>query len=106
MAAAATSLKSQAQDLVQTVSVFKLQPGQDVNTTSTTYYSPLKKSPSMRPALVSSAPKRPAIAAAPKKPALPATPKALSAPAKPVSIKPTKASTAKADSALDEWETF
>ena len=96
MAAAATSLKSQAQDLVQTVAVFKLKGGHEAKPAFRSA-TPAKNF-SARPALAAQAPKRPALAPA-KKPTLSAPPKKLSAPAKPA------APAAKAGGD-DDWETF
>jgi methyl-accepting chemotaxis protein len=83
MAAAASSLKSQAQDLVQTVAVFKL------SNTDSTPRAKVSYSPSSRPSVPS---QRPSVKAASK-------PTALSAP------KRVKAVTAKAGDAED-WESF
>jgi methyl-accepting chemotaxis protein len=104
MAAAASSLKSQAQDLVQVVATFKLIEGEATR----------------RPAVQRNiAPPRPvAFASSPKRPALskPAAPKKVAAPrpisqaaAKPISQSAPKAAaishqTSKADD--EEWETF
>jgi methyl-accepting chemotaxis protein len=98
MAAAASSLKGQAQDLVQVVAVFKLAPGDEG--TRALAHAPRPRPPMRAPALAA-APRRPAIAA-PKKPAAPvAKAKALAAPARP------KPAPAKAKAASDEeWETF
>jgi hypothetical protein len=106
MAAAASSLKSQAQDLVQVVAVFKLAPGDEA--TRAFAHAPRSKPPMRAPALAAApgraaiaAPQRAAIAA-PKKPAaLPAKAKALAAPAR---AKPAPAP-AKAGGD-DDWETF
>ena len=88
MAAAASSLKSQAQDLVQTVAVFKLA-------------GPALANPAPPPAAASPKP-APAVRAPSPKPA-PAvtTPQRLSAPA----ATPAKA-TPKAAGSDDDWETF
>jgi methyl-accepting chemotaxis protein-1 (serine sensor receptor) len=88
MAAAASSLNSQAQDLVQAVSVFKLAQGQGV--------SPQPAPATPRPAMAKPASQAPKTAPAPD---------ALAAPI--ASTKPAPApvaKTAKADQ--DDWETF
>jgi methyl-accepting chemotaxis protein len=84
MAAAASSLKSQAQDLVQTVAVFKLTQGQ-VQSAPTKTISQPKPSVSNK-------------AAAPKALAKPVTKTVLPPASKPVS--------AKADDATGDWESF
>jgi hypothetical protein len=96
MAAAASSLKSQAQELVQTVAVFKLAQGHQTAT-------PLRAAPAAprtQPSALARAPKRPSLAAV-RKPALAGKPISLAAPTKPAS----PSASAKAD-AGDEWETF
>jgi len=91
MAAAASSLKSQAQDLVQVVAVFKLAPGDEAARAQA-------PRPRTRPAPLAAPAQRAAIAA-PRKPAPKA--KSLAAPARPAPApKPAKAA------ADDEWETF
>ncbi|MDO8700024.1 MAG: methyl-accepting chemotaxis protein [Rhodoferax sp.] len=106
MAAAASSLKSQAQDLVGTVAVFKLSPAQGS--------SGLRRS---APPAQSAAPRAAAPAAArsslapAKKPAIAGKPQALAAPAKPAAppaAKPSPKPVAKAAAAGgdDDWETF
>ena len=110
MAAAASSLKSQANDLVQTVAVFKLSAGQG--------HSPLRASPA--PVAVAHSPKpAPAIKAPVRKPApMPAV-----SAAKPAAPKPAPAASKAAPPVLtaaapkpaakpvpaggdDDWETF
>jgi methyl-accepting chemotaxis protein len=98
MAAAATSLKSQAQELVQTVAVFKLHEGQNAGSS---YRSAPPKKTAARPALAAQAPKRPSLAPA-KKPVLSAPPKKLSSPA-PKAAAPAASAKAGGD---DDWETF
>ena len=103
MAAAASSLKSQAQDLVQVVATFKLIEGE------ATRRAPVQRAVQPRPVAFTSAPKRPALSkpTAPKKVA---APRPISqAAAKPISQaapKPAAIShqTSKADD--EEWETF
>ena len=103
MAAAASSLKSQAQDLVQVVATFKLIEGE------ATRRAPVQRAVQARPVAFASAPKRPALSkpTAPKKVA---APRPISqAAAKPISQaapKPAAIShqTSKADD--EEWETF
>jgi methyl-accepting chemotaxis protein len=103
MAAAASSLKSQAQDLVQVVATFKLIEGE------ATRRAPVQRAVQPRPVAFASAPKRPALSkpTAPKKVA---APRPISqAAAKPISQaapKPAAIShqTSKADD--EEWETF
>ncbi len=85
MAAAATSLKSQAQELVQTVAVFKLSGSSSFTT----------RSPAAR------APSRPAMAAPPPR-KLGGAPKPLPKP-KPAAI---AAPSAPAAAAADDWESF
>jgi methyl-accepting chemotaxis protein-1 (serine sensor receptor) len=97
MAAAASSLKSQAQELVQTVAVFQLgnTPKQHANT------APRKAPPMSRAALPPArklAVGNSTYRAQPKRPSLPAAPKTL-APPKPAA----KAPAAQSD---DDWETF
>jgi methyl-accepting chemotaxis protein len=85
MAAAASSLKSQAQDLVQTVAVFKLSQNEPVASASSSF------STSSR---VAAPPKRPSVKAAAKPAALAAS-------------KPAKAVIANThNNASDEWEAF
>jgi methyl-accepting chemotaxis protein-1 (serine sensor receptor) len=94
MAAAASSLKSQAQELVQTVAVFQLgnTPALRAGTAPRQVLSPIRTPlPPARKLAVGNSPRRPA----PQRPSLPATPKAL-APPKPQ----TKAQS------NDDWETF
>jgi methyl-accepting chemotaxis protein-1 (serine sensor receptor) len=97
MAAAASSLKSQAQELVQTVAVFQLGDTPAVRTgmaprqVSSPIRTPL---PPARKLSVGSSTHKPSQ----KRPSLPAAPKAL-APPKPVA----KAPAAQSD---DDWETF
>jgi methyl-accepting chemotaxis protein len=97
MAAAASSLKSQAQELVLTVSVFQLAQGTGNNPT---YRSSPQVSMTARPATRAAPAKRPAIAVR-KKPVLAHQPKTLAAPSKPAS--PPVANKAGGD---DDWETF
>jgi hypothetical protein len=100
MAAAASSLKSQAQDLVSVVATFKLNPGDGMqriamrNTPAPTRVAamPPQRSlpkPTPRPAIRSAAPAKPLALA--KKPSRPAVVAIAQAPAKPSN---------------DEWETF
>jgi len=105
MAAAAASLNSQAQELVQTVAVFK---DTDNGMARSSYAIPMAaptprayKTPAKRPVIAPT--KRPALAprAAAPKPALAPTPRPMAA-AKPPQI---QASTPAA-AADDEWETF
>jgi methyl-accepting chemotaxis protein len=106
MAAAASSLKSQAQDLVQVVAVFKLAPGDEA---ARSFAQAPRARPQMRAPALAAAPRRAAIAApqraaiaAPKKPAAPmAKAKSLAAPARPVAA-PSPAKSG----GDDEWETF
>jgi hypothetical protein len=97
MAAAASSLKSQAQELVQTVAVFQLgnTPKHHTNTAP-------RQAPSMSRAALPPARKlavgNSTYRAQPKRPSLPAAPKTL-APPKPAA----KAPAAQSD---DDWETF
>ena len=94
MAAAASSLKSQAQELVQTVAVFQLgnTPALRAGTAPRQVLSPIRTPlPPARKLAVGNSPRRPA----PQRPSLPAAPKAL-APPKPQ----TKAQS------NDDWETF
>jgi methyl-accepting chemotaxis protein-1 (serine sensor receptor) len=97
MAAAASSLKSQAQELVQTVAVFQLDnaPVQRASTAPRPISTPLRKPlpPARRLAVTHSATRAPQ-----KRPSLPAAPKRL-APPQPA----TKAPVATPD---DDWETF
>jgi hypothetical protein len=104
MAAAASSLKSQAQDLVQTVAVFQLGDG---HVSAAKPRAPARhNSPSgFQQTLKTVAPKKLATSTAHKpaaayKPAPSAAPSAIAAPA-PVMAK--AAAPAKAD---DDWETF
>jgi methyl-accepting chemotaxis protein len=91
MAAAASSLRSQAQDLVQTVAVFKVD-----SSMQRTAEPPVRTSP---PA---PQPVKPPVAAAPSKtPAAPA--KALSAAPAPAKPAPVKSATAEV---TDDWESF
>jgi methyl-accepting chemotaxis protein len=105
MAAAATSLKSQAQDLVKTVSIFKLHAGQEAMPTFLAAPQQVRSSPrpNVRPPLVSAPKKHPAIAAVKAGAPAPAAPKVLSAPAAAPKAPPASAPKAAAD---DEWETF
>ena len=95
MAAAASSLKSQAQELVQAVSVFQLGQG----TARKPPDSPAPRVTAPRQAALGTPPKRLPLAAA-RKPALAGKPKTLAAPAK---AAPAPAATKAQD---DEWETF
>jgi methyl-accepting chemotaxis protein len=105
MAAAASSLKAQAQDLVQVVAVFKLAGNVHSSLVDHAHAPPTHKP---RPAL---APSRPAALAARSKSAAMPKPKAqvaLARPAAPAAARapakvPTVTASAKAD---DEWETF
>jgi methyl-accepting chemotaxis protein len=92
MAAAASSLKGQAQELVQTVAVFKLQAGQGGGYRAAPAPAPAQAHYRAAPAKQLASPK----AAAPKAAARPTA--ALSAPATPV--KPAKTG------AEDDWESF
>ena len=89
MDAAANSLKSQAQELVQTVAVFKVGAGH-ANSFTPRHVRPAPSAPVTPPV------KRPTIAAI-KKPALASKPKTLAAP-------PGKAKATQAGG--DDWETF
>ena len=88
MAAAASSLKSQAQDLVQTVAVFKLAGGTSAASPARTPVAhTVARAPAPKPAAASPATRLPAPAARPTAPAPAAAPK----------------STGAAD---DDWESF
>jgi len=95
MAAAAGSLRGQAQDLVQVVAVFKLPPGHD----SPASYRHAAQMPAAAPSKPMAAPRNRAAPLAVNK--RQASPKVLSAPAKPAA----SSSQAKAGGD-DEWETF
>jgi hypothetical protein len=103
MAAAASSLKSQAQDLVQVVATFKLNEGE------ATRRAPVQRAVQPRPVAFASAPKRPALSkpTAPKKVA---APRPISqAAAKPISQaapKPAAISHQTSKANDEEWETF
>ncbi|GAB4212641.1 MAG: hypothetical protein Fur007_05320 [Rhodoferax sp.] len=96
MAAAASSLRSQAQDLVQTVAIFKLGDGALATAPQSALSAPPARRPAPAPLARKPSPKplpKPAAAAKPSAPA----PKPLAAPAKP----------AAAPSSNDgDWETF
>ena len=92
MAAAASSLKSQAQELVQVVAAFKLPAGQEGQATRRS--SPPKANVRSAPA------SRPGVTAA-RKPALGAKPKSLAAP-----TQAPAASKGNAAASDDDWETF
>jgi hypothetical protein len=97
MAAAASSLKSQAQELVQVVAVFKLSPSGAKNGNSTPQIAHRPKTQLAAPkkaALPRPASPKPAVA---KPPATPQKPLAIAAKA------PAKAAPAGGE---DEWETF
>lgn len=97
MAAAASSLKSQAHELVQTVAVFKLSSSYD---SATSYSSGAgQAADSQRNSFVSST-KRPTIEAAKRSPTRTIS-KSLSAPARPA-----PPSRIKQASAQDDWESF
>jgi methyl-accepting chemotaxis protein len=98
MAAAASSLKGQAQDLVQVVAVFKLAPGEP---SRQPLAAPPRTRPTVRAAPLAAPPKRPALAQA-RKPMAPLKAKSLAAPVpRPAPApKPAKAG------GDDEWETF
>jgi methyl-accepting chemotaxis protein len=101
MAAAATSLRSQAGDLVQTVSVFKLAMGDALTRTTVRAAHPptsVFKGSERRAEVTPKAASRRAAGSAPSANASAATPKALAKP--PVSAKAT------ADAQEDTWETF
>ena len=113
MAAAASSLKSQAQELVHTVAVFKLSGSASARTTPVaSTFAPLSAPVHHRPALTArAAPKRPALAAPASKPkALSAPRVALAAPSKPANKPASKPATPPASKAKaggdDDWETF
>ncbi len=94
MAAAASSLKSQAQELVQVVAAFTLPPGHDGQ--------PARRSAPKAKVNVRPAPAhRPGVSVA-KKPALGGKPKTLAAPAE----APAAANKGKAAASDDDWETF
>ncbi|MEI8170143.1 MAG: methyl-accepting chemotaxis protein [Rhodoferax sp.] len=104
MAAAASSLKSQAQDLVQTVSVFKLDGAESYSSSPPATFdrTPPRVALKNRPAPVARRPMAPRpLAPAVKRTALANKPKALAV----SSPSPAPVSTAKADSG-DDWETF
>ncbi|MBT9507836.1 methyl-accepting chemotaxis protein [Rhodoferax sp.] len=106
MAAAASSLKSQAQDLVGTVAVFKLSPAQG----SSGLRRSAPPAQSAAPRVAAPAAARSSLAPA-KKPAIAGKPQALAAPAKsaaPPAAKPSPKPAAKAAAAGgdDDWETF
>jgi methyl-accepting chemotaxis protein-1 (serine sensor receptor) len=94
MAAAASSLKSQAQELVQTVAVFHL----DNTAAPRASAAPRRAAPTSRTPLPMA--RKPAVGNSPqlKRPSLPAAPKTLAAP------KP--AAKAPAPQSNDDWETF
>jgi methyl-accepting chemotaxis protein len=98
MAAAASSLKMQAQDLVQTVATFKLSPGHGAE------HQPSSKPPvALRTgaaAMPQVAVRRPNVARA-KAPSIAANPQRLAAPKKPVSV--SKQAAAGTD---DGWDAF
>jgi methyl-accepting chemotaxis protein len=104
MAAAASSLKSQAQDLVQVVAIFKLNEGEAQRRIAAPQTS------QSRPVALASTPKRAALAQSRPVPKRVAAPKSLTKPlAKPV-VKPAAKPVAIAHQAAkqqdDEWETF
>jgi uncharacterized phage infection (PIP) family protein YhgE len=104
MAAAASSLKSQAQDLVQVVAIFKLNEGEAQRRIAAPQYS------QSRPVALAGTPKRAALAQPRPIPKKVAAPKTLAKPlAKPV-VKPSAKPVAIAHQASkqqdDEWETF
>ncbi|MBT3066098.1 methyl-accepting chemotaxis protein [Rhodoferax sp. U11-2br] len=101
MAAAASSLKSQAQDLVQTVAVFRLKEGESVGLGSTGALPVAAPAPQIK-----AASQRPALKPA-NRSAVPARLNAASpapTPAPPVTTKSTP--TAATGSADSDWETF
>ena len=106
MAAAASSLKSQAQDLVQTVAVFKLD-GHEIHLGATTRPAAVrshKPGPSTFKGVerrTSGIPKGAAARAHSPTPA-----KATMAPPKQLAAKPAAAPAAKAAGGDDDWETF
>jgi methyl-accepting chemotaxis protein len=105
MAAAASSLKSQSQDLVQVVATFKLnENGHSAHTATATTSAPVRRpapapAPARKPAL------QPATLGAMKKPVTlsPAKPAALAKPLPTPSSTPSPASSAAGN---DEWESF
>jgi methyl-accepting chemotaxis protein len=108
MAAAASSLKSQAQDLVQVVALFKLNEGEAQRRTAAPQYS------QPRPAALADAPKRVALAqprpvqkqvAAPKPLAKPVAKPAVKSVVKPAA-KPVAIAHQASKQQDDEWETF
>jgi hypothetical protein len=97
MAAAASSLKSQAQDLVQAVAVFKLTGQDSGSSVASSYRAATSAAPARR------APVSKQVAAA-RKPAVPArAPVSKLAAPKPVS-KPASKSSSSEES--DDWESF
>ncbi len=98
MAAAASSLKGQAQELVQVVAVFKLAPGQG----GAFVQRPVARAPQMQRPTIAKPVLRPSAPTAIKRPAAPqGRPKALSAPTK-AAPRSSKASTG----GNDDWESF
>ena len=105
MAAAAGSLRSQAQDLVATVSTFRLDTGTSV--ARTTVAAPVPANATAATALARARPvarslAKPTAAAAPT----PSKPKSATAIAAPVKPPVAKAQAATPASAEDDWETF
>jgi hypothetical protein len=98
MASAASSLKSQAQELVTTVAVFKLAQSQGSHLAQ--HDSPVKAHGDRQSKSTPQAAQRPAIAAS-RKPALAGKRQALAAPAQAAATP----GSAQADS-TDDWESF
>ena len=100
MAAAASSLKSQAQDLVKVVALFKLTEGEAPRGVTAPQYS------QPRPVALAGAPKRAALSQPRPAPKKVAAPKPLAKPAAKPAAKPVAIAHQASKQQDDEWETF
>ena len=100
MAAAASSLKSQAQDLVQVVAIFKLNEGEALRRIAAPQYS------QPRPAALAGTPKRTALPQPRPVPKKVAAPKLVAKPVAKPAAKPVAIAHQASKQQDDEWETF